>query len=154
MPPLPPVTTMTLSLREFNKALSRPWQTDGSTAICRGYELRLLLAPFDLLQEREQVSVHGNRSARGKASARPKRRNPAASRAKRDERALYPILVVHRCAVPDCNCGHYFPELNFGEAETLADVGFTGSTTGAPLSLSRTTMNFAGFVVLAFRPTV
>ena len=103
----------------------------------------MLLAPFDLLQEREQVSLHGNRSARGKASAHPKRRNPAASRAKRDERALSP------------NCGHYFsPELSFGEAETLADVGFTGSTTGAPLSLSRTTMNFAGFVVLAFRPTV
>jgi hypothetical protein len=40
---------------------------------------------------------------------------------------------VHRCAVPDSNCGHYFsPELSFGEAETLADVGFTGSSTDPP----------------------
>jgi hypothetical protein len=76
-----------------------------------------------------------------------------ASPAKRDETALSPIFVVHRRAVSDY--GHYFsPELSFGEAETLADAGFTGVSTGAPLSFSRTTMNFAGFVALAFRPTV
>jgi len=50
---------------------------------------------------------------------------------------------------------HYYPpELSFGEADTPADFGLTGISTGAPLSLSKSTMNFAGFVVLAFLPTV
>jgi hypothetical protein len=73
----------------------------------------------------------------------------------RDDRALAPIFVVDCCAVSDCNCALYLsPELVFGEAETPAVVGFIGSSTGAPLSLTKTTMNFAGLVLLAFRPTV
>jgi hypothetical protein len=70
---------------------------------------------IDTLVSGEQVSLHGNRSARGKASACPKRQNPAADRAKREERPL-PFLV-RRCAARDSNCGRYFsPESSFGEA--------------------------------------
>ena len=49
---------------------------------------------------------------------------------------------------------YFRPELTFCEAETPAAVGLTGITTGAALSFSRNTTNFAGFVALAFRPTV
>jgi hypothetical protein len=33
-----------------------PGRPNGSTAICRGYELRLLLAPFDLLQKASRLA--------------------------------------------------------------------------------------------------
>ena len=40
-----------------------------------------------------------------------------------------------------------------GEAVTVCGY-FTGINTGAPLSFTRNTTNFAGFVWLAFRPTM
>ena len=43
---------------------------------------------------------------------------------------------------------HFRPELNFVEAETPASAGFTGNSTGAPLSLTKNTMNFDRFVLL------
>ena len=49
---------------------------------------------------------------------------------------------------------YFRPELPSREAETPASAGFTGISTGAPLFLTKNTMNFAGLVLLAFRPTV
>jgi hypothetical protein len=49
---------------------------------------------------------------------------------------------------------YFRPESDFGEAETPGADGLTGTSTGAPLSLTRNTMNFAGLVLLAFRPMV
>ena len=113
----------------------------------------MLLAPFDFLQKASRLAYTETVLHEEKHLPVPSARiqRPTVRNAKK---GLSPF-VVRRCAARDANCGHYFfPELTFGEVETLADVGFTGSTTGAPLFLSRTTMNFAGFVVLAFRPTV
>ncbi len=39
-------------------------------------------------------------------------------------------------------CPYFSPELSFGEAETPAAVGFTGSSTGAPLSLTGSPQEF------------
>jgi len=57
-------------------------------------------------------------------------------------------------------CDFYWsPEVGRVISETYSELGygfpdsFTGTSTGAPLSLTRNTRNFAGLAVLAFRPT-
>src|SRR5689334_15308725 len=49
---------------------------------------------------------------------------------------------------------YFRPELAPDEAEAPEDVGLTGTSIGAALSFTKNTTNFAGFVLLAFRPTV
>jgi hypothetical protein len=104
------------------------------------------------VEKRNRVSRFSVNVRRG-FGKRLRMTTPAARR--RDEWAPSPIVVLRPCAFSGCNCAPYFPpELSFGAAETPAADGLTGRSTGAPLSLTKNTMNFAGLVLLAFRPTV
>jgi hypothetical protein len=66
-----------------------------------------------------------------------------------------PILVVNCGTVCNGDRAHWCsPECWSGKADRLAVVGSIASNTGVLLSLTRTTINLAGCVSLAFRPTV
>jgi hypothetical protein len=66
--------------------------------------------------------------------------------------------VPPRESAAEAACPHnhftFRAELEFGDEEARAAAGLTGISTGAPLSFSKKTTNFAGFVLLALRPTV
>src|ERR1700743_2066140 len=73
---------------------------------------------------------------------------------KRDSRALAPIFVVNRCAVFHRHRAHLTFLLRSTRicSSHFADY-LVGINTGAPLSFTRNTTNFAGSVLLALRPT-
>src|SRR6266576_3952962 len=73
---------------------------------------------------------------------------------KRDDWTLAPVLVVDCRAILYRNRAHIDFLLELVETEMpVVLIYLLGTNTGAPLPFTRNTTNFAGLVLLAFRPT-
>src|SRR5262249_13722630 len=74
---------------------------------------------------------------------------------KRYDRAIDPVFVVDRRTIFNCNSAHVHFLLRVCASRTARCFMFyfAGTNAGAPLSFTKNTTNFAGFVLLTFRPT-